>query len=147
MRYLYRYRSERGFTLIELIVVLFILGIAMAIGTVSTMRAYQKSILKDEALRVQGTLRLARDASLIDRMPVTFALEPDSGTFWLERQGSAYGKVRKIPSGLEIEGEPIVFMPKGNSTGGVITIRRSEEDRGYVIEVDTVTGTAKIRRL
>jgi general secretion pathway protein H len=147
MRFPSKGLSAEGFTLLELIVVLVILGIAMTIGTISINRAYQKSTLKDEALRVQGTLRHARDSSLIDRMPVTFMLEEEAGQFWLERDGKVFGRVRKVPMGLAIEGESIVFMPKGNSTGGVVIIKRSKQDRGYVIEVDKVTGVAKIRRL
>lgn len=147
MKYLSDDISKGGFTLLELIVVLIILSIAMAIGTISLHRAHQKSILKDEALRVHGTLRQARDISLIDRIPITFVANAEDGDFWLEKNGEVYKNIRKLPQGLEIQGEPIVFMPKGNSTGGTIILRNSERDRGYVIDVDSVTGTAKIRRL
>ncbi len=147
MRYLSRNLSEKGFTLLELIVVLWILGIAMAVITVSIQRAHEKGFLKDEAQRVHGTLRQARDTSLIDRIPITFVANAEEGSFWLEKEGGVYKKIQKLPRGLEIQGEPIVFMPKGNSTGGTVILKRTEQDRGYVIEVDSVTGTAKIRRL
>jgi general secretion pathway protein H len=147
MRYLSNKLSERGFTLLELIAVLVILSIAMAIATVSINRAHKQGVLKDQALRVQGTLRQARDTSLIDRIPITFVINADDGNFWLEREGGVHGKIRKLPQGLEMQGEPIIFFSKGNSTGGMITVKKSEEYRGYVIEVDSVTGTAKIRGL
>lgn len=147
MRYLSRNLSESGFTLLELIVVLIILSIAMTVGTISIQRAHEKGFLKDEAQRVHGALRQARDISLIDRIPITFVANAEEGSFWLEKEGGIYKKIQKLPQGLEIQGEPIVFMPKGNSTGGTIVIKRSEQDRGYVIEVDSVTGTAKIRGL
>ncbi len=145
MRFLSDDISEGGFTLLELIVVLWILGIAMAVVTISIQRAHEKGFLKDEAQRVHGTLRQARDISLIDRIPITFVVNAEEGNFWLEKDGGVYKKVSHLPQGLEIQGEPIVFMPKGNSTGGTIILKTSEQDRGYVIEVDSVTGTAKIR--
>ncbi len=141
-----RYLSNKGFTLIELIVVLIILSVASAIAVVSVGRAHEKRVFKEQALRVQGTLRHARDISLLDRIPVTFALEEEDGKFWLEKDGAPYGRVRTLPEGFELAGEGIVFLPKGNSTGGFITIKK-EDGRGYAIEVDTVTGIAKVRRL
>jgi general secretion pathway protein H len=140
-----RYLSNKGFTLIELIVVLIILSVASAIAVVSVGRAHEKRVFKEQALRVQGTLRQARDISLLDRIPVTFALEEEDGKFWLEKDGVPYGRVRTLPEGFELAGEDIVFLPKGNSTGGFITVKK-EDGRGYAIEVDTVTGIAKVRR-
>jgi|Deesub1362A_J573_1020465.scaffolds.fasta_scaffold00045_35 general secretion pathway protein H len=142
MKYLYK----NGFTLLELIIVLFIVGIAASIVTVSVNRAYKKSIVRQEAKRIHGILRHARELSLLQRTPVVFALDEENNIFWLEKDGAVYGKVKTVPRGIRLSGEPIVFLPKGNSTGGLITLMDSEE-RGYSIEVDPVTGTATVKRL
>ncbi len=139
--------SDRGFTLLELIVVLLVIAVAAAMTTVSINRAYEKSVLKDQAMRVHGALRHARDKALLERMPVTFVPDEEARSFWLKRRDDELlGKVRHLSSGIEIHGGPIVFFSKGHSTGGSITIE-NKNGRGYVIEVDEVTGTAKVGRI
>jgi hypothetical protein len=95
---------------------------------------------------IQKTLKRARDLSLIQRTPFAFALEEKSGAFWLEKNGVLYSGPRSVPEDISIKGKPIVFLPKGNSTGGLITIT-NPKGRGYYIEVDPVTGTATVERL
>lgn len=141
-----RYPSEDGFTLVELIVVLVVAGVALAIVTLSLNRAYQKSVLREEATRLQGTLRHARDTSLLMRLPVLFALDEEEDAYWLESDGQVRGNVKRLPDGVELTGTEVVFLPKGNTTGGWVTIRRAD-GAGFTVEVDTVTGKAEVRRL
>jgi general secretion pathway protein H len=140
-----RYPSDKGFTLLELIVVLLVVAVAAAVAAVSINRAYEKGVLKEQAMRVHGVIRHARDRALLDRMPVTFVPDGEAGSYWLERRDGLLGKKRHVPPGIAMHGEPIVFFSKGNSTGGSITVEH-ESGRGYVIEVDEVTGTARVGR-
>lgn len=139
-------RSERGFTLLELVVVIFIAGLAVAIASVSVNRAQQKSVLKQQAARLHSTLRHARDVAILERAPVSFVLDPETGSFWLERLGKIRGLTRDLPEGLNLGGDVIVFMPKGNSTGGRVALWR-DDGQGYVVMVNKVTGIARLSRL
>ncbi len=103
-------------------------------------------MLKEQAARVHGTLRHARDASLLRRMPVTFALDSESGTFWLHGGGGLLGSKKTLPGDLVLEGEDVVFLPKGNSTGGLLALTRPD-GRGYLFEVDPITGVARVSRI
>jgi prepilin-type N-terminal cleavage/methylation domain-containing protein len=141
-----RYLSERGFTLLELFVVLFIVGLALSLVVMTTARTRDKTLLEQEARKVRRTLSYARELSLMQRTPFSFVPDPESGTFWLEKDGKPYGGVHALPDGLSLEGEAIVFLPKGNSTGGGVAVT-DKKKRGYVIEVDPTTGTAEIFRL
>ena len=143
MRYHFK---KNGFTLLELIIVMFIAGIGLSIVGVAAARSYEKGMLRQEAARLHSTMRYARELSLMQRAPVGFALQEEEGVYWLEKNGSLWGDKKAVRSGHVLEGEPIVFLPKGNSTGGYISITDSRE-RGYSIEVDPVTGRATIQRL
>jgi general secretion pathway protein H len=144
MRYRFN-KDSRGFTLLELIIVMFIAGIGLSIVGVAAAKSYEKSMLRQDAARLHSMMRYARELSIMQRVPVGFALE-EKGLYWLEKNGSLLGDKKAVRSGYVLKGEPIVFLPKGNNTGGYISITDSRE-RGYSIEVDPVTGRASVRRL
>jgi len=143
------YLSEKhGFTLLELILVLAVLAMAASITMVSIGRTSQKALIRDEASMLQGALRHARRESLLARVPVSFALDTESGSYGVFKKGeSEPEESHQLPASLLISGsEEIVFFPKGDSTGGRLTLSGPEERR-YLIEVDSVTGLAKLQRL
>lgn len=141
-----RYRSERGFTLIELIVVLLILAVAMSLVVGALGSSRDKAVLRHEAARMRNMLMYAREISLMERLPVSLVPDVERNTFRLEKNGRLFGQIKTLPRGIGISGKAVVFLPKGDSTGGVITLKDKNE-RGFAIEVDPVTGEAAIRRL
>lgn len=141
-----RYLSEKGFTLIELIVVLAIAGVAVSLVISMVGASREKAVLRQEAAKIRNTLRYARETSLMERIPVALVPDAELDIYRLEKDGEAWGSGVSLADGIEIGGESIVFMPKGVSTGGVITLRDRKE-RGFAIEVDPVTGRAEVRRL
>ena len=73
--------------------------------------------------------------------------ESDSGAYSVIRYGTETGESHEIPERLSLTGsEEIVFFPKGYSTGGSLTLE-GPGGRSYIIEVDHVTGLAKLTRL
>ncbi|MDP2167052.1 MAG: GspH/FimT family protein [Thermodesulfovibrionales bacterium] len=154
MRYLFRGRSHcekghgpcSGFTLLELLLVLFIAGIAISIVAVSVTRVYEKTVFKEEIKRLYTSLRQARDMAVLQRAVFAFSVDAGGGSYRLEKDGEAYGSPNVMPPDVRIKGDRIMFFPKGNSTGGSIEIDGPHE-RKYLIEVEAVTGRAKVRRL
>ncbi|MBI4684231.1 MAG: prepilin-type N-terminal cleavage/methylation domain-containing protein [Nitrospirae bacterium] len=136
--------GNRGFTLLELIVVIFITGIAFSIVFLAVSREYEKAVFKDASKKIFITLKHARETSLMERTPVTFMLDKENRAFWLEKNGSKYGRTHQLPENIKISGESIMFFPKGNASGGAIIIN-DEKGRKHSIEVDPILGTPKIK--
>src|SRR5713226_6769719 len=149
-----RRRHVGGFTLIEVLAVLAILGVALALVVSYRAPATSRLDLRASAAAVASGLRLARSEAILENRAVTFDLDLAGHRF---RAGSA--TPQKLPPGLAIElltiaGErrlglagDIRFNPDGSSTGGRITL--ADGGRTIVVGVDWLTGrvsTADARR-
>lgn len=146
--------GQGGFTLLELLLVLFIVGLAVGLVAVNMGRGLDSSRARQDAGRLYASLRHARALALTDRVPVAVAPLVDDGAapgdwpraYRIERAGRRTGKVVALSRGLTLRGETVVFFPKGDSTGGVLSIRETES-RGYDVEVDPVTGKPRVTRI
>ena len=138
--------NRRGFTLLELLVVLFIVGIIASIVAVSVGRFRDKTLFTEEARRIYLTARHAREAAILDRTEVAFRLNEETNTYWLDYPASKPSVSHVVPKKFTITGQDIFFFPKGNSSGGLIEIQ-NEKGQKYAIEVNKVLGTSSIKRL
>jgi general secretion pathway protein H len=138
--------NKRGFTLLELLVVLFIVGIIVSIVAVSVGRIRDKTVFTEEARRIYLTTKHAREAAILERREVAFRLNEESKTYWLDYAASKPSEKYVVPKQFVITGADIFFSPKGNSSGGLIEIQ-NEKGQKYAIEVNQVLGTSSIKRL
>jgi prepilin-type N-terminal cleavage/methylation domain-containing protein len=138
--------NKSGFTLLELLVVLFIVGIIVSIVAVSVGRLRDKTVFTEEARRIYLTIKHARETAILDRREVAFRLNEEANTYWLDYPGSKPSDNHAVPNRFIITGADIFFFPKGNSSGGLIEIR-NEKGQKYAIEVNQVLGTPSIKRL
>lgn len=138
--------NKRGFTLLELLVVLFIVGIIVSIVAVSVGRLRDKTVFTEEARRIYLTTKHAREAAILDRREIAFRINEETNTYWLDYSGSKPSDNHVVPDKFIITGADIFFFPKGNSSGGLIEIR-NEKGQKYAIEVNQVLGTPSIKRL
>ncbi|MBI5632256.1 MAG: prepilin-type N-terminal cleavage/methylation domain-containing protein [Nitrospirae bacterium] len=138
--------NKRGFTLLELLIVLFIIGIVVSIVAVSVGRMRDKTVFTEEARRIFLTTKQARETAILDRTEVAFRLNEETNTYWLDYAGSKPSENHAVPRKFVITGADIFFFPKGNSSGGLIEIQ-NEKGQKYAIEVKQVLGTSSIKRL
>jgi len=138
--------NKKGFTLLELLVVLFIVGIIASIVAVAVGRFRDKTLFTEEARRIYLTTKHAREASILDRREVAFRINEETNTYWLDYSVSKPSENHAVPKRFIITGAEIFFFPKGNSSGGLIEIQ-NEKGQKYAIQVNQVLGTSSIKRL
>lgn len=142
--------GDRGFTLVELMVVLAIIALAFAVVTPNLGLRSRSSDVRDEAARVSALLRLARTEAIFANAERTASI--DLHTNVLSLQGS--DKTVQISRDMHIsvltgrddavsgEVAAIRFLPNGQSTGGAITL---ENERGTAqVKINWLTGAVHL---
>jgi len=138
--------GNRGFTLLELLVVLFIIGLVASVVSFSAGRFRDKMIFNDEARRIFQGLKHSRESAILERREIFFRVDEQSNTYWIDIGDNKTSEKHILPAGLTLAGRDIYFSPKGSSSGGKIEIR-NEKGKKYEIEVSKVLGTPQLKRL
>lgn len=126
-------KTPRGFTLLEMLIVLAILGLAMGITAGFVVRPNTEATLANATARVEAELRLARMRAMSESRPVRVTLNGD---------GFALDGLR-LPATLSMAGPTvIVFAPDGSTTGGAVLVRVG--GREARIQVDWLTGRVSL---
>jgi general secretion pathway protein H len=142
-------RRMCGFTLLEVIVTLAILGFALVLVT-SYKPPWSSALgLRGTASELASGLRLARSEAIVSNRPVALDIDLAARRY---RVGS--GAERPLPSNVSIElltiaGESraanvgdIRFNPDGSSTGGRISL--VDGKRRLAVGVDWLTGRVTV---
>jgi len=129
----------RGFTLLEMIVVLVILGLALSITAGFIPRRNTGLELTVASENLAGTLRLARSRAIAENGPVIVAVAPD--THRVVVNGVARIVAPAIVLSMTGPGT-IRFAPDGSASGGGIRLQGAGSAR--LVRVDWFTGRVSI---
>lgn len=137
-----------GFTLIEMIVVLAVIGLVLALVLPNLGHSSGRYALAATAHDVAATLRIARDRAIARNRPTRFVANASSF-------GSAEDHhLRQVPPGITLSivgreqtvtrdrASGIRFFPDGSSTGGRIDLKAGTAR--YAVLVDWLNGDVSI---
>jgi len=108
-----------GFTLLEMLVVLAVLGLAATVVLTSLPPRSVRAEVRAGAAALAGGLRMARGQAIATDRPVAVVLDPAARMF---RVGA--GRIIRLPDRLAMSATrpAIVFAPDGSSSGGRIDL-------------------------
>ena len=138
--------SQTGFTLFELLLVLFIIGLAGAVVMFSASRMQENTLFNTEARKLYLTVKHAREVSILERRDIVFKVDVEAKRYWIDYGDDKTSEMHSIPQKYVITGEAVNFFPKGNSSGGRFELDNGK-GRKYEVTVDPVLGTTSIKRL
>lgn len=128
-------RKSGGFTLIEMLVVLAILGVAIGVAVGAMPRRGGGLDMANATDSVSGALRLARARAIASGQPVIFSVAAGGAGYLIGREE------RKLPPSIRIAmaGPPAIsFGPDGSASGGIVRV--VGVTRTALIQVDWLTG-------
>jgi general secretion pathway protein H len=141
---------NKGFTLLELIVVLFIVVLGFSAIVINLSSGNNATEIKAAARDIVSALRYARGQALISHQETTLTLDLAKNSYTVSSRGKVYPipkaiKVTVVTAQSEITGEGlgnIRFFADGSSTGGRITLERGKA--AWQIDINWLTGQIEL---
>lgn len=139
-------RSQRGFTLVELLVVFAIMGLLVAVVPIAYDRMRESSQYRNTLRSMLSGLKSARSTALAQGRDAVFVVDLQHRAY-----RAAEGAVLPIPDSLQVRATvagtelnaqqeaAIRFLPDGGATGGSIDILRAS-GQGVRLRVDWLSG-------
>ena len=141
---------SRGFTLLEILVVLGILGLSLTIVTPMIDNALKSSQIKSAAHELVTGLRTTRNLAIVSQKETTLNIDVEKRLYRIDSKD----KQLELPESTELtlttarseqsteSAGQIRFFPDGSSTGGQISL--SANNQHYVVVVNWLTGQVSI---
>ena len=141
---------NKGFTLLELIVVLFIVVLGFSAIGINLSSGNDATELKVAARDIVSALRFARGQALISHQETTVTLDLTENSYTVTGRNKTYPisktiDVTVVTAQNELNGQGlgnIRFFADGSSTGGRITLERGKA--GWQIDINWLTGQIEL---
>lgn len=142
--------KEHGFTLLELLVVLFIMVLGFSAISISMSSGNDTLELKSAARDMMSALRYARGQALVSHKETAVAIDLSENSYTVSTRDKTYKISEDIDISVvtaqdELEGEGVAnirFFPDGSSIGGRITLEKGKVS--WQIDVNWLTGACEL---
>jgi type II secretion system protein H len=150
-------RSEAGFTLLEVIVAMVIVGVVASMVLPSIQAGARQSAVRRSVRSFISAARQASARAVSTRRPTALIVWPDEGTFGVEGSQGRYelpdfAEFGDIEGGVDAEGDEEIrfdFYPTGSSVGGSVEIEFTPGDRrqSWRLVLDPLISRVRIEEL
>ena len=143
--------SQRGFTLVELVVVLVLVGVVVGIGAAAMGRKLPGQRLQQSARELAAQLRYTRAQAIATGQPQVFTLDARTREWQAgaNRDGRLARDIVIVATGARNEQQregvaAVRFFPEGAATGGRFLL--SHGDAVWQVDVEWLTGEVRLAR-
>lgn len=145
------FKQMQGLTLLELVLVLLVLGLAYALSGPLLTDGNIGLDSRAATRQMAAGLRKARSIAVTEGRETILTLDVENRTFSVSGDKRGYQLPRRVDLSMFTAQQELVddrmagirFLPDGSSTGGRITIVAG--DLQHVLDVDWLTGRVTIR--
>jgi general secretion pathway protein H len=147
-------QGPRGFTLLEVIVVMVIIGILTAIAMPAIQAGSRQAAVRRSVRAFISAARQASARAVSTRRPTALIIWPDDGAFGVEGVETRvdlpdFAEFGEITGGSEAEADDEIrfnFFPTGSSVGGSVKIEFTPSDtrQAYTLILDPLIGRVRI---
>ena len=140
-------RSERGFTLLELLVVLVIAGLTLGMVSFNAMPS-ERQVLQKESQRIALLLQLARDEAIVRNRPIAFEADAQGYRF-LMRDENIWQPLNQdeLLRNRDFQRPPVTvsMTPPPQQAGLRVVFGREPVDKPFVLTLSSGESSAAIR--
>jgi general secretion pathway protein H len=144
-----RPRSARGFTLLEIILVMAIIALASVLAAAAMGGGFRGMQLRANAQKIASNLRFTRAQAIATGQPQRFVIDPHAHAWHAPK--SHHGEIPPklgiaFVGAREVQSQPgegaIAFFPDGASTGGRIQLTSGKAM--WTVDVAWLTGQVQV---
>jgi general secretion pathway protein H len=145
-------KNSRGFTLVELIMVLLLISISMAVVIPNISKGLQDHEVRSSALSLAAVARDLRSRALFDGVPQQLVVNLAQNSYLVARTQQVQlpqdVKFASVAGGEAVDHDVkrFYFFPNGSNMGGEIVLADSGKAITYLVRLEPLTGRIEVSR-
>jgi len=152
--------KNKGFTLIELVLVVFLISVLVALSTPLFKRTFTDLQLRNTVYNVTKTINYAREMAIIERSNYKINFNFKKGEYWItrlhrtgeksiyKRTGGRYGRIFSLPEGIYFNArdDEMLFYPDGRAEEIELKIY-GKDKKGYLLKIKSFGKGVELRKI